>query len=250
MTNASPSDSPAIELRGVHHRYDSSDVLHGIDLAIPEGEVFGFLGHNGSGKTTTVNILTTLIQPTSGSAHICGHDVTLEPMQVRRLIGYLPADVRLYDHMTALENLEFFARLSGVLKPREAAMETLDYLDSSDLARQRLGSFSTGMRQRVGIAQALLHKPRVLFLDEPSSGLDPSGVRHLRETIVRLNAELGMTIFMNTHQLSDVAKVCTSIGVLNHGELIYTDTIENTITRFPDETSLEDIYGRVEAGAQ
>jgi len=249
MANPSPLDSAAIELDGLRHRYDTDDVLRGIDLSIPRGEVFGFLGHNGSGKTTTVNILTTLIRPTAGSARVCGLDVEREPMHVRQLIGYLPSDVRMYDHMTALENLEFFARLSGVERPRAAAIETLEYLDCADLADRRVGTFSTGMRQRVGIAQAVLHKPVVLFLDEPTAGLDPSGVRHLRETIQRLNSELGMTIFMNTHQLSEVAKVCTSIGVLNHGELIYTDSIENTTARFPDEASLEDIYVRVEAGA-
>jgi ABC-2 type transport system ATP-binding protein len=102
------------------------------------------------------------------------------------------------------------------------------------------------MRQRVAIAQAVLHRPRVLFLDEPTSGLDPGGVRQLREIIERMNGELGMTIFMNTHQLSEVARVCTTIGVLNHGELIYKDSMENTSKRFPDEASLEDIYLRME----
>lgn len=110
-----------------------------------------------------------------------------------------------------------------------------------------MGSFSSGMRQRIGIAQAVLHRPKVLFLDEPTSGLDPLGVRQLRETIIRLNHDLGMTIFMNTHLLSEVAKVCTTIGVLNHGELIYKDTIAQTVRRFPDEASLEDIYVRMEA---
>jgi ABC-2 type transport system ATP-binding protein len=105
------------------------------------------------------------------------------------------------------------------------------------------------MRQRVGIAQAIVHRPQVLFLDEPTSGLDPVGVRQLRETIIRLNADLGMTVFMNTHLLSEVAKVCTTIGVLDHGELIYKDTIAATTERFPDETSLEDIYVRMERSA-
>jgi len=125
--------------------------------------------------------------------------------------------------------------------------ETLDYLDCSELADKRLGTFSTGMRQRIGIAQAVLHRPEVLFLDEPTAGLDPLGVRQLRETILRLNRDLGMTVFMNTHLLSEVAKVCTTIGVLSQGELIYHDSLEETIHRFPDEASLEDIYVRMEA---
>lgn len=147
--------------------------------------------------------------------------------------------------MTAAENLEFLAKLSGVPNARTAARETLEYLGCADLAKRRVGTFSTGMRQRIGIAQAIVHRPRVLLLDEPTSGLDPMGVRALRETVIQLNRDLGITVFMNTHQLSEVSKVCTTIGVLNQGELIYKDSIEATMQRFPDEAPLEDIYVRV-----
>lgn len=238
--------SAAIEMQAVRHRYETRDALAGIDLRIDFGEVFGFLGHNGAGKTTAVNILTTLITPTAGRAFVCGHDVVAERAEVTRCIGYLPADVRMYPHLTAAENLEFFARLSGVRSPRRAVDQTLAYLECSDLADLRMGTFSSGMRQRIGIAQAVLHRPQVLFLDEPTSGLDPLGVRQLRATILRLNQDLGMTIFMNTHLLSEVAKVCTTIGVLDHGSLIYKDSIEATMRQFPDEASLEDIYARME----
>jgi len=243
-----PPIPPAIELHGLRHAYrDGVEVLHGIDLTIERGEIFGFLGHNGAGKTTAMNVLTTLLVPTGGSARVAGYDAVTERDEVTRRIGYLPADVRLYGHLTAAENLEFFARLSGLRHPRAAVTETLDYLDAGDLADRRLSSFSTGMRQRIGIAQAVLHRPEVLFLDEPTAGLDPLGVRQLRRTILSLNADLGMTVFMNTHQLSEVAKVCTTIGVLNHGDLIYQDSIEATTRRFPDEASLEDIYVRMDA---
>lgn len=242
-------NSPAIELRGLGHRYDTEPVLSGIDLRIEHGEIFGFLGHNGAGKTTAINILTTLIEPTSGTAEVCGFDVVTARSDVTRCIGYLPAEVRMYGHLTARENLEFFAKLSGVADARKAVTETLEYLECADLADKRVGSFSTGMRQRIGIAQAIVHRPQVLFLDEPTSGLDPLGVRQLRDTILRLNGDLGMTVFMNTHLLSEVSKVCTTIGVLNHGELIYKDSIEATTRRFPDEASLEDIYVRMETAS-
>ena len=245
--------SPAIELKGLRHCYDHVAVLQGIDLQIVHGEVFGFLGHNGAGKTTTVNILTTLITPTGGEANVCGFDVVRQRREVTECIGYLPSEVRMYGHLTALENLEFFGRLSGLSKPKHAAKDTLRFLDASDLGDRRVATFSSGMRQRVGIAQAIMHSPMVLFLDEPTTGLDPAGVRQLRETIVSLNRERGMTVFMNTHLLGEVAKVCTTIGVLNRGELIYKDSIEATTSRFPDEASLEDIYVRMatsQAGAR
>lgn len=240
---------PAIELRDLRHTYGDHEVLRGIDLTIEPGEIFGFLGHNGAGKTTAINILTTLLTPTSGTALVTGHDVVTDRAAVTRAIGYVPADVRLYPHLTATENLTFFARLSGIDDATTAVQETLDYLDATDYADQRLGTFSSGMRQRIGIAQAILHRPAVLLLDEPTSGLDPLGVRQLRDTIQRLNRELGMTVFMNTHLLAEVAQVCTTIGVLNQGALIHKDSIEATMRRFPDAISLEDVYVRMEIPA-
>jgi ABC-2 type transport system ATP-binding protein len=238
--------SPAIDVNALEHRYNTELVLKGVNLRIDHGEVFGFLGHNGAGKTTAVNILTTLIIPTSGEATVCGFDVVRQRREVTECIGYLPSEVQMYGHLTAAENLEFFGRLSGIAQPARAAKETLAFLDASDLANRRLSTFSSGMRQRVGIAQAIMHEPRVLFLDEPTTGLDPVGVRQLRETIISLNRERGMTVFMNTHLLGEVSKVCTTIGVLNRGELIYKDSMTATTARFPNEASLEDIYVRME----
>ncbi len=241
-----PASGAIIEVGDLRYAYGEVEVLHGIDLRVETGDIFGFLGHNGAGKTTTLHVLTTLLRATAGTARVCGYDVRSQRLDVQRRIGYLPENVRLYDNLTAAENLRFFAQLSGVEDPRRAIDEALGFLDCRELADRRVGTFSKGMRQRIGIAQAILHQPRVLFLDEPTSGLDPMGVRQLRETIVRLNADRGMTIFMNTHLLSEVARVCTTIGVLAEGRLIYNDSLARTLELFPDEGSLEDIYVRLE----
>jgi ABC-2 type transport system ATP-binding protein len=246
LTPSHPVPDPIIVIEDLHHRYGDTEALRGINLVVDGGEIFGFLGHNGAGKTTTLHVLTTLLTPASGAARVCGFDVVRDRLDVQRTIGYLPENVRLYDTLTAVENLRFFGELSGVADIAGAIDQTLAFLDCRDLAHRRVGTFSKGMRQRIGIAQAILHQPRVLFLDEPTSGLDPMGVRQLRDTIVRLNTELGITIFMNTHLLSEVARVCSTIGVLADGELIYRDSLANTLQRFPDEASLEDIYVRLE----
>ncbi len=238
----------AIKTTHVSKTYGDNASLKNLDIQIMAGEIFGLLGHNGAGKTTTVNILTTLLQPTSGTAEIFGYDIQKESQQARMLFGYLPENVRFYDNMTAYENVEYLAKLSGLSAPKKRILEVFEYLDFTEHMHQRVGEFSKGMRQRVGIAQAIVHKPKLLFLDEPTSGLDPEGVKQLRDLIIRLNRDENMTIFMNTHLLSEVAKTCTSIGVLNHGKLIYKDSLENTMKRFPSEESLEDIYTAVGSG--
>jgi ABC-2 type transport system ATP-binding protein len=237
----------AIATDALSKSYGTALALDGLSLEVSQGEVFGLLGHNGAGKTTTVNILTTLLEPTSGRADIAGHSLTKDATGVRRTIGYLPENVQFYDNLTLMENLRFFAQLSGLRRPDQRITDVLRILDFEGRERQRVGTFSKGMRQRVGIAQAILHSPSVLFLDEPTSGLDPEGVRTLRETIVRLNSEFGMTIFMNTHLLSEVTKTCTSIGILRGGRLVHHDTIDRTLAAFPGEESLEEIYFQLDA---
>ena len=237
----------AIETSGLTKRYDDKTVLDDLSIEVARGEVFGLLGHNGAGKTTTVSILTTLLDPSSGSATVNGHDVAKDSLRVRRSIGYLPESVQFYDALTLKENLTFFAQLSGIPKPAGRIRDVLHFLDFEGHDDERLSTFSKGMRQRVGIAQAILHEPSVLFLDEPTSGLDPTGVKLLRDTIIRLNTELGMTVFMNTHLLAEVTKTCSSIGILSTGRLIYHDSLEHTLESFPAQDSLEDIYLHIEA---
>ena len=231
----------AISTNGLSRSYGATVALHPLTMTVAKGEVFGFLGHNGAGKTTTIQLLTTLARPSTGRANVAGHDILTDAMAVRRSIGYVPENVRLYDTFTTRENLMFFARLSAVDGPADRVAETLDFLGIADLAARRVGEFSKGMRQRVGLAQAILHRPEVLFLDEPTSGLDPMGVKLLRRVIERLNAD-GMTIFMNTHLLGEVARTCTSIGILSHGRLVFQDRIDAVSHLYGDEKALEALY--------
>lgn len=233
---------PMIRLNRLTQSFDGVIAVDGLSMDIAKGEIFGFLGHNGAGKTTTIQMLTTLARPASGTATVAGHDICSEPLEVRRRIGYVPENVRLYDTLTAAENLIFFARLSGVADPKRRVAEVLDLLECTYLADKRVGGFSKGMRQRVGLAQAILHQPAVLFLDEPTSGLDPMGTKMLRDLVMRLNTEFGMTIFMNTHLISEIAKTCTSIAVLSHGKLVYHDRIDAVTAHYGDDAALEELY--------
>jgi ABC-2 type transport system ATP-binding protein len=236
----------AIQTHNLTRRYGDYIAVDNLTLDVPQGEIFGFLGHNGAGKTTTVNVLTTLLLPTSGSATVFGFDIVKENLQVRQYIGYVPENVRLYNDLTVAENLHFFAALSGVDDIPKRIAEVLELLDHPEWRSLRVGGLSKGMRQRIGIAQALLHRPAVLFLDEPASGLDPEGTHAIGDLIVWLNEEFGITIFMNTHQLAEVTKLCTSIGIMNHGRLVMADSLKNVLARFPSHQSLEEIYLNVE----
>jgi ABC-2 type transport system ATP-binding protein len=240
----------AISTHNLSKTYDGHEALIGLNLEVQSGEIFGFLGHNGAGKTTTVSLLTTILSPTSGSATINGYDVVTNSAEVRNSIGYLPENVQFYQHLTLLENLEYLGQLSGIRKPKNRIIETLELLDFTEPLYRRLGGFSKGMRQRAGIAQAILHRPTVLFLDEPTSGLDPEGVIQLRELILRLNREMGMTIFMNTHLLDEANKLCGQIGVLKQGQLIYSNTLEEAFAEFGAEESLENIYFKIDHKAR
>lgn len=244
--NIMKSNDFVVRTNKLTKKYKDFVALDNLDLQVDAGEIFGFLGHNGAGKTTTVNILTTLLPATSGTAMVSGLDTMKQSMEVKKRIGYLPENVKFYDNLTAYENLSYLARLSGIHSPGKKIMEVLEFLEFTGIENKKMGEFSKGMRQRIGIAQAIMHDPQVLFLDEPTSGLDPIGIKKLRDTIIKVNREKAVTIFMNTHLLSEVAKTCTTIGVLNHGKLIYKDTLENTMRRFNDEASLEEIYFTME----
>lgn len=192
--------------------------LRPLRLTIEEGEVFGFLGPNGAGKTTTLKLLTGLVSPTAGSARILGMDV--DDPRVKAQTGFLPEQPYFYDYLTAQELLDYYAQLSGVpAKERTRRVaEMLERVGLTDSARTQLRKFSKGMLQRVGLAQAILHNPKLVFLDEPMSGLDPMGRREVREMIQQMRNE-GKTVFFSTHILSDAEALCDRVAIINRGEL-------------------------------
>ena len=200
-------------------------VLHGIDFEVKRGELFGFIGPNGAGKTTTLKILMGLIRATEGEAQILGHDV--RETAFREHIGFAPESPYFYDFLTGAEILDFYARLCAVPKARrkERVREVLDWVGLGHAADARLRTYSKGMLQRVGIAQAIVHDPSVVFLDEPMSGLDPVGRKEIRDLVVRLSAA-GKTIFMNTHILSDVETICDRVAIIVQGRIAHQGRLD------------------------
>lgn len=212
-------------------------VLHGVTFQVHEGEIFGFVGPNGAGKTTTLKILMGLIRPTEGSASILGRDVA--ESEFRNQIGFLPENPYFYPFLTAREILDFYARLSGVDSSRRAARvdELLEVVNLSYAADSRLRTYSKGMLQRVGVAQALVNDPEVVFFDEPMSGLDPIGRKEIRDILLSLRAA-GKTVFMTTHILHDVEMICDRVAIIVKGAIRHQGCIEDFL---PDSTVSTDI---------
>jgi len=206
----------------------SKRVLDGITFSVQENEIFGFVGPNGAGKTTTLKTLMGLIRPTAGSATILGHDI--RESAFRKHVGFLPEVSYFYDYLTGIEFLDFYARLSGVPRAKrpERIATLLGWVGLSHAGDARLRTYSKGMLQRIGIAQALIHDPQVVFLDEPMSGLDPLGRKEIRDLILRLRSD-GKTVFMNTHILSDVEMVCDRVAIIVEGRIRYEGRIEDFI---------------------
>ncbi|MDW8404804.1 ABC transporter ATP-binding protein [Chloroflexus sp.] len=221
----------AIECHRLTRRFDRLVAVTDLDLAIPTGTIFGFLGPNGAGKTTTVRMLCALIAPSSGTARVAGFDVQTQAAAVRAATGILTETPGLYDSLSALENLIFFARLYG-LSATQATERANQYLRLFELWERRndpVGGFSKGMRQKLAIARALLHDPPVVFLDEPTAGLDPAAARAVRDVIKTLRAS-GRTIFLTTHNLAEADELCDLIGVFRT-RLISLDTPANLRAR-------------------
>jgi ABC-2 type transport system ATP-binding protein len=211
----------AIEVRDLVKRYGDVEAVRGVTFSVREGEIFGFLGPNGAGKTTTIKMLCTLLDPTSGSATLAGFDVVLRPGDVRRAIGVIFQDPSLDDRLTARENLELHAVVYGVPRSERAGRleEALSFVDLSDRAEDLVRTFSGGMKRRLEIARGLVHRPRILFLDEPTTGLDPQTRKRTWEVLRSLRERQGLTLFLTTHYM-DEAEHCDRIAIIDNGQIV------------------------------
>jgi ABC-2 type transport system ATP-binding protein len=218
-----------IQVNGLVKDYGSRRALNNITFDANQGEIVGFLGPNGAGKTTTMRILTGYMPPTSGEAIVAGYDVVEESLEVRKRVGYLPETVPLYDDMTPLEYLKFMGELRRLPNAEDRAFETLEMVNLDERADSFIGTFSKGMRQRVGLAQALLHRPEVIILDEPTIGLDPAQVVEIRNVIREIGKD--RTVLFSTHILSEAQQICDRVLIINKGMIVAEDTPENLHSR-------------------
>lgn len=237
------SDGGAIEVLHLSKSYGGKLAVDDVTFSVQPGELFGFMGHNGAGKTTTIRILLGLLRPTGGKARVLGYDVATESLSIRRLAGYLPGDYALPKDMSARDFLRYIGAMFGLsgakLEKRIAAL--LEQFDLADVAGSRLGTFSSGMTQKVGLAQALINEPRVLLLDEPTAGLDPIGRHDTLTLIRRLATESGVTVLFSTHILSDIERVCERVAILHHGRLLaYGDLAD--LKRANGAQQMDDLY--------
>lgn len=224
----SGGSSLVIVASGLSKRYGRFTAVDGLDLTIEKGEIFGLLGPNGAGKTTTILMLLGLTEPTSGTVAVGGYDPARDPLTVKSFVGYLPDNVGFYPNMTGRQNLGYTASLNGM--PRKEADERiaglLDEVGLTDAADKRAGTYSRGMRQRLAVADALVKRPSILILDEPTIGIDPEGVRELLAMLSRLRDQEGMTILLSSHLLHQVQEVCDRVGIFVGGHLIAAGPVE------------------------
>ena len=243
MENAS-----IVKTTGLTKRYDHQTAVDQVSFQVMEGEIFGFLGPNGAGKSTTLLMLLGLSDPTEGSAEVCGLDPQKRAIEVKRLVGYLPENVGFYNDLDAVQSLQYIADLSGMEKKkiRSSIEEVLTTVGLTENATKKVGAYSRGMKQRLGVAEVLLKNPKVMFLDEPTLGLDPDGAMKLVELIQSLNQERRMTVLLSSHNLHQVQKISHRVGIMIRGKMVAEGSIEALAReKFglgDEQYSLEEIY--------
>ena len=241
MPEYKSATTKAIKVQNLTRNYNGVRAVDGIEFAVEQGEIFGFLGPNGAGKTTTIKMLTGQLRPTSGEAQVMGCDVVKERQQLKPQIGVVFDSQNIYERMSARDNLIFYARLYRVKKARVETL--LEQVGLTDRARDKIKTYSNGMKQRLMIARALLHEPKVLFLDEPTRGLDPNVARDIRAIVVDL-AKQGMTVFLTTHYMEEADQLSNRVAILDQGRISALDTPERLKAEYGEDekTTLEDIF--------
>jgi ABC-2 type transport system ATP-binding protein len=229
-----------IELDQLIKHYDEKPAVDHLTLTIKKGEIFGLLGPNGAGKSTTILMMLGLSEPSSGSVKVCGINSTREPMSVKKRVGYLPDDLGFYNTMTGLENLVYTALLNRMSKPDaiDRAEKWLARVGLSDAIHKKVGKYSRGMRQRLGLADVLIKNPEVIILDEPTLGIDPEGVRELLNLIKELNKEERLTVLLSSHQLHQVQQICDRVGLFVNGKLLAEGDISTLASQLFVEKSI------------
>lgn len=237
-----------VRTTGLTKRYDHQTAVDQVSFQVLEGEIFGFLGPNGAGKSTTLLMLLGLSDPTEGSAEVCGLDPQKKAIEVKRLVGYLPENVGFYNDLDAVQSLEYIADLNGMERKEihSTIDEVLTTVGLTDNARKKVGAYSRGMKQRLGVAEVLLKNPKVMFLDEPTLGLDPDGALKLVELIQSLNQERKITVLLSSHNLHQVQKISHRVGIMIRGKMVAEGSIDALAReKFglgEEKYSLEEIY--------
>ncbi|MEM1670905.1 MAG: ABC transporter ATP-binding protein [Archaeoglobaceae archaeon] len=219
----------AVVIENLTKLYGDFKALDSLNLVVEEREIFGFLGPNGSGKSTTINCILGLIRPNAGRIEVCGIDVERKPLEVKKICGYMPERYGLYENLTAMQNLKYFAEFYGGIS-KDWLYELLELVGLSAVADKKVAEFSRGMKQRLALAQALINDPQVLFLDEPTNGLDPQGIADFRRIIKELQKK-GKTIFFSSHILAEVKEVCKTIGIIHRGRLVKSGKISELVNK-------------------
>jgi ABC-2 type transport system ATP-binding protein len=241
---------PAIETTGLTRRFGAITAVDALSLSVRPGEVFGLLGPNGAGKTTTIKMLITLLPPTSGTATVAGHDIMHEPRLVRRSIGYVPQLLSSDGALSARENLDISGRLYHIpgAQRRERIDDALRFMGLTEVGDNLVRTFSGGMVRRLEIAQAMLHGPPVLFLDEPTVGLDPTARHAVWEHVRKLREREGTTILLTTHYMDEAAELCERVGIMHLGKLVALGTPESLAAEVGPGASLDDVFTHFTGG--
>jgi ABC-2 type transport system ATP-binding protein len=219
-----------LSVKDLRKKIKKREIIKGLNFELKEGEVFGFLGPNGAGKTTTIRMLVGLIKPTSGSIHVCGYDVKKDFKNAMMHMGCIVENPELYPYLTGWENLLHFARMLPSIGAGRMN-EVIELVGLKDRIHDKVRTYSLGMRQRLGIAQALLNSPKVLILDEPTNGLDPAGIREMREFIRTLASNQGLSVLVSSHLLSEIQLLCDRVAIITKGQIVKIDTVDNLLNQ-------------------